>query len=362
MRPFASYKSLVYSKTEMYEKTLKIKKQKDATVEIKGEIPADILERHRGYIFEEFRAHAETPGFRKGRVPEHIAREQIDEKYLLEEAAYTALEEQYPLILEESNIDPITSPRISVTKLAFGSPIEFTISVGTEPEFSLPNYKKIAKKVFENRKEPDVTEKEIEEVITQIRIMRSPVKNAEKDGEMEAEELTDEFVKTLGAFENVDDFKKKIRENLLEEKRISQKREYREKIAHALVENTKMVLPPMLIEDEFEQLMQNVDDQLKKNETTREEYFSKIKKSEEEFEKEQRSYIERQYKTKFILEKIAEEEHISSSKEEIEGELADFLAYHKDADPDHAEEHLSEIMRNEKTLVFLESFGEEEKK
>ena len=346
----------------MYEKNLKIKKQKDATVEIEGEIPADILERHRGRIFEEFRAHAETPGFRKGRVPEHIARELMNEKHLLEEAAYAAIEEQYPVILGENDIDPVTSPRISITKLAFGSPIGFKMSVGTEPEFSLPNYKKIAKKIFENRQDPEVTEKEIEDVVTQIRIMRGPVKNGGKDGGMEAEELTDEFVKTLGAFENVADFRKKIRENILEEKRDSQKREYREKIAESLIENTKITLPPMLVEDDFDRLMQNVDDQLKKNETTRKEYFSKIKKSEEEFEKEQRSYIERQYKTKFILEKIAEEEHILPSKEEVENELAGFLAYHKDADPERAEERLSEVIRNEKTLAFLESFGKEEKK
>lgn len=350
----------MYSELIMTEKeNIKIKKQKDSTLEVEGEISGDILKRHHGRLFQEFRKNIETPGFRKGHAPEDVAKKHLNEKHLLEEAAYAALEEQYPIILEMHDIDPITPPHINITKLALGSPIGFRFVVGTKPEFSLPKYKKIAKKILEEKKDPEVSEKEVDDVVTQIQIMRAPIKDTGEKGVQETEALTDDFVKTLGAFESVEDFKNKIRENLMEEKKVEVQRAQREKIAQALVENTKISLPPMLIEEEIERVMRKIEEQMEKNSLTKEDYFLKIKKTEEDFKKEQQTYIECQYKTKFILEKIAEEESIVPTEEEIEQELAQFLAHYKDVDPDNAARYVSETIQNEKTLRFLETTNED---
>ncbi len=340
---------------------IKIKKQKDATIEIEGEIDGEILERHRTRLFGEFKKNFEAPGFRKGHAPDDIAKKYLDENHLLEEAAYAALEEQYPLILEIHDIEPITPPQIRITKLAFGNPIGFTLTVGVMPEFSLPNYTKIAKKILEEKKEPEVSEKELNDVLVQVRALRAPLKTKEDGTPDEAEELTDEFVKTLGNFETVDDFKNKIRENLKEEKKTTLRREYREKIAEALVKETKITLPPMLLDEEVERVLHRVREHVEKEGSSTEDYFSKIKKTEESFRKEQREYADRQYKTKFILEKIAETEKIVPTKEEFQHELSHFLSYYQDIDPETAERYVAETLKNEKTLQFLESQDEKKK-
>ncbi len=337
------------------KQTIKIKKQKDATVEIEGEIAADILEKHRARLFNEFKNSLEAPGFRKGKVPDELAKKQVHEKNLLEEAAYAALEEQYPLILELHDIEPITPPRIRITKLAFGTPLGFSLTVGVIPEFSLPHYKKIAKKVLEGKKDPEISEKDIEDVLVQVRAFRAPIKKGKEGEPDEAEALTDEFVKTLGDFESVEDFKRKIGENLKEEKKITIRREYREKIAEALVKETKIILPPMLLDEEVERVMHRIKEHAQKENISLDDYFSKIQKTEDAFRKEQREYADRQYKTKLILEKIAETEKITPTKEEFQHELSHFLSYYQDVEPETAERYVAETLKNEKTLQFLET-------
>src|SRR6185369_8818202 len=55
----------------------------------------------------------------------------------------------YGHIIEESKLRPLTRPQISVTKLAPGIPLEFKITLALEPEFSLPDYQKLASEVTE---------------------------------------------------------------------------------------------------------------------------------------------------------------------------------------------------------------------
>ena len=72
---------------------------------------------------------------------------------ILEEAAEVALGKEYGKIVEESKLKPIARPKISVTKLAPGIPLEFRMEVITEPEYDLPDYKKLASEVTEEDKE-----------------------------------------------------------------------------------------------------------------------------------------------------------------------------------------------------------------
>ncbi len=336
-------------KNNMKDKTNK--KVKDSVVQIDGEISAEDLEKHRKKIFDRLKKDIETPGFRKGNTPDNIAKNYIDEKRLLEDAAYSALEEHYPILLEEYDIDPITPPHVDIKKLSFGNPISFSLSVGIKPEFVLPDYKKIAGKT--SVKIGTVSDEEIETVIKQILEMKKTGENTD--------ELTDEYVKKLGNFETVDEFRKKIGENLKEEKKMESVREKREKIAELLVKETKMTLPAMLTEDELARTMHHWEERLEEAGLSKKDYLEKIKKDEKDFLEEQKINIEKQYKTKFILEKIAEKENIAPTKEEIEKELSGMLSYHNNLDPESAGKYVFESLRNEKVIEFLERAGDDQK-
>ncbi|KKU14295.1 hypothetical protein A3D55_00470 [Candidatus Jorgensenbacteria bacterium RIFCSPHIGHO2_02_FULL_45_20] len=323
----------------------KTKKQKDSVVEIEAEISADELEAHKKSIFSEWKKEMSADGFRKGNVPEEIAEKIIDQKHLLEDAAYSAIDDSYPVILEECEINPITAPRVKVTKLVSGSPIEFTVTVAVKPEFSMPDYRKITKELIQGVKKISVEEIEVDEAIKYVKRMRGA----------EDKDLTDKFVKTIGNFGNVSEFKQKIKENIEGEKQLAAKADLREKIAEALILETKIKIPQILLDDECARISIHLDHELEKSGMLKNDYFAKIKKTEGEFEAEERVRAEKQYKTKYIFEKIAEKENIAPSNKEVEAELSGFLSYYGGTDPDDAAKYVYEFLRNEKVISFLEN-------
>lgn len=348
---------------ESYQ-NIKISPAKHSIVEIEGEITAESLEIHRKKMLTEIKKDFEMPGFRKGNVPEQILEKNMNTKHLLEDAAYSALEEVYPHIIIDKNIKVFTAPTITITKLALGNPIAFKISVGIVPEFKLPNYKKIAAEIIKKEETITVEDKEVEGVMRQIQIMRAPLKPKEKETESDEvayPEFTDEFVKTLGNFKDVADFKEKIRENILEEKRFEAKKQKREMLAKKLVEEIPMEIPALLIEEEVAHIKEKIEGEIKKHNLTKDEYFKRIKKTEEQFTQEQREYITNQYKMKLILKKIAEEEKIEPTKEELEHEFNHVKEHYEDMDPYRIYGYIEEMLINEKTLQFLEGKERENK-
>ncbi len=138
--------------------------------------------------------------------------------------------------------------KIIITKIAKDNPLEFTLNIDVYPEFTLPDYKSIAKKIMSKKEKSEVTEKDTEDVINEIK------KHHKKADTEDAVEITDDFVKTLGDFKDVEDFKNKLKENLAKEKenKLSQKR--RIEILSAIGEKIKMEIPNTFVERELVQM------------------------------------------------------------------------------------------------------------
>ncbi len=326
-----------------------IGKEKDAIIEITGAITAEILDEHKQIVLKELQKDFEAPGFRKGHVPEAMVEKGTKASFLLEEAANSALRHAYPLIVEEYKLDVITPPDVKVTKLAFGNPLEFTIHVGVQPKIKLPDYKKIAKKIMEEENEPiEIKEEQVNEVVEELRRLRASEGGAPP-------ELTDEFVKSLGVFESVGDFKKKLKENITLEKELELRKKKREELAKALAAAAKFPIPSILVENELVALRDGLYEEINKNGVTKEDYFARVGKTEDEFLNSQREAVERQFKMKMLLEAIAKEEHIEPTEDELKAEAAVLSARYKDVDPLTLLRYVTEMLRNEKTLQFLET-------
>ncbi len=331
---------------------IKLGKEKDAMLEFAGSITPETLERHKQCVIREIQRDFEAPGFRKGRAPEDLVLKTTNPSRLLEEAADSALREVYPLIIEDFNLRVITPPEVTVTKLAFGSPLEFTVRVGLYPEVKLPDYKGIAKKVMRNDNDPiEVTEAQVEELIKEVREFRA------EEGKT-TPELTDESVKTFGDFESVDDFKGKMAENLMLEKELERRKKKREELAKQLVDAAKFSVPDALVESELIVTRDALYNEINENKLSKEEYFKRIGKTEDEFLKIQRDALVRQFKTKFILEAIAKEERIEPTNEELEAEAAAVSSRYPGIEPDELIRYVSEMLKNEKALQFLEGQGD----
>ncbi len=345
---------------------IQIKKLPNSVAEITGEISADFLASSHSKALKKFAENAEMPGFRKGKVPEAMLRQKIGEGSLLEEAANIALESLYTEIMKEADLHIIGEPNVSITKLALGNPLEFKITTSLFPEFSLPDYSKIAKEVMVIPEDISVNEKDVEDVLMEIRKNYAHHllhQNGEQDHnhepitEKDLPELTDELAKKLGPFIGKDDLLQKVRENVAQEKIIRAKEKKRIGIMDAIIEKTKIEVPSVLVQNELEKMHAQFKDDITRAGYSYEEYLSKAKKTEEEIKNEWKDTAEKRAKAQLVLGQIAEKEKITPDKETIEKESAKILEIHKDTDLTRVKMYVAMMLLNEKVFQFLEKEG-----
>ena len=105
----------------------------------------------------------QVDGFRKGNVPEAIAKRHINQGKMLDEAINSLLPSIYREIMEEEKIEPFAQPQVDVTKIS-DSNLEVKFVIVTAPEVELGEYKglKIGKK------EVKVSAKEVDEEVEKL--------------------------------------------------------------------------------------------------------------------------------------------------------------------------------------------------
>ncbi len=335
-----------------------IKKLPHSEIEIVGEIPADVFENYRPKVIAGLKKDFELPGFRKGHVPENIFLEKIPNMIILEEMAGMAINETYPKIIEEHKLDPIGKPEVQITKLAKGNPLCFTLKTAVIPETKLPDYKKIAGDAMKEKEMISVTEEEVEKTIAEIRKSRAPkVETAMGQPAVEPvlPELTDEFVKTLGNFQNVIEFKEKLKENLKLEKERAVIEKRRVKLLDMLVQKSEIDLPRIIVEEEKNKLVYQLRHDIERFGLKFDEYLKSANKTEDDIRKEWEGEAEKRAKIQFIMSEIAKVENIFPAEEELSQEVKHLLEHNKSADESRARLYLSQVITNQKVMEFLEN-------
>ncbi|MBL7045166.1 MAG: hypothetical protein ISR98_01020 [Parcubacteria group bacterium] len=338
---------------------LEIEKKDNSEVEIKAQIPQEIISKYKESAVKKLGKNIKIDGFREGHVPESVLLGKIGEQVILEEQVQMALADIYPDIIKDEKLAVIGRPEVSITKLAPNNPVEFKIKTALMPEFTLPDYKKIAGKVTITKDAGTVTDKELDEMLEQIKKgIAGQKKNSpdgkEKDEEKKPVELTDEFVKTLGDFKDLADFKVKIKENLSKEKQMKAKEKRRAEIIEAIIEETKIEIPAILVESELDKMLAQFKDDVAKMNIKFEEYLEKIKKTEESLRVEWKLDAEKRAKLQLILNKISIAEEIKVPEEDIKKEVDHILEHYKDAKPENVRVYIESVLTNEKVFQLLE--------
>lgn len=352
---------------------IKVNKLPKSEVEIEGEIDSEIFETYFKKALKNLSENVKLDGFRKGKVPENILLSNIPEIAILEEMANMALNENYPKILESEKIDAISRPEISITKLARKNPLGFKIKTAVLPTIKLGDYKDIAKKaiggITEIEKNIVVTEKDLEDTIMDIRKSRAPkkhVKEAAHNHEHKHEEHTepkieelpefnDEFVKNLGPFKDLADFKTKLKENIKLEKENQQKEKTRLKIIEDIIEQSDLEIPEILVNLELDKILYRMESDITQMGLKFEDYLKHLNKTKDDLRKEFRNDGEKKAKLALILNEIAKVEKIVADEEQITKEVNAILEHYKDADPERARMHAENVLTNEKIFRFLET-------
>lgn len=339
------------------------KKLPNCEMEITAEITKESIEDYKIKALKKIKEFAEIPGFRKGHVPESKLKEKFGEMGILEDAGEMAINDCVIEILVESKINFLGRPDISISKIAIGSPIEFKIRAVVMPEVKLPDYKKIAKK--ENsveEKVEEVTEKQIEETVEQIRKMYAQQNHTHAPGEKHVDgeelplpEINDEFVKKLGDFKDVTDFRSKLKINIAKEKEIHAKDKKRGEMLEKLVSETKIEMPKLVVQSELEKMEGQFKGDIAQMGLQPDEYLKHIKKTWEDLRKEWYPDAEKRAKTQLILQKISLEEKIEPNKEQMEKEIKHLIERYKGADPERVKAYVEMVLVNDAVIKFLEN-------
>ncbi len=348
---------------------IEIEKLEKSRIAITGEIDTETFMSFKEKALDNFTDAVELPGFRKGKAPRDLVLKHIGDRALLEEMAELALAEVYPEIIKEEKIDAIGRPEITLTKIALDNPLGFKITTAVVPEITLPDYKKIAKEKNKDSKEVSITDEELEEGILKLRKYRAHEAlhaeghshdNHEHGDALEEKNLPpldDEYVKSLGKFENVDDFKSKFKDQLLDEKKWQEKEKIRIAILEKVLEDMKVEVPDILVSFEENKIIEKLESDIANMGLDWNDYLKRIGKTEDDIRKEFHDDAEKRAKLSLAIEKIGKEEKIAPTEEEIENNVKDLMSKYEGVDPLRARLYVEEVLRNQKVLEFLENLN-----
>jgi FKBP-type peptidyl-prolyl cis-trans isomerase (trigger factor) len=284
-----------------------ITKLPQSQVELKIEVSAEDFQSFRDKAVLEMAKDFQKEGFRKGKVPKEMVEKEAGEQKILSEASELCIRENYLKAVRENNIEAIGQPRIEILKMAPGNPLEFKATVSVMPEIGLPDYKKIVSRI--PRKEVKVTDAEIAK--------------------------------------------------LKEEKEKREKERIREEILEKIGNESQVEIPIALLESEQARMLENLKHQVGHMlNISFDEYLHKVGKNESEVFDSLRPEAERKVKNSLVLRKIAQNEKLEATDEEIKTESEKIVKNYPQAsqlDQERLKEYSKEVIRNEKAFQLLEN-------
>jgi FKBP-type peptidyl-prolyl cis-trans isomerase (trigger factor) len=335
-------------------------------VELKAEIPAEVLARHRELALKEFQKTAKLDGFREGHAPLDRIIAVYGEDAILARAAERAIQDELPEILAAEKVLIIEAPRVTTEKPQPGKPLVFSARAALAPSVELPDYKKIAAKHTETKEEITVSDEEHAQALTHLRRERARIDKIEAGTEAQkaaeesraAEEkdlpvLDDAFVQSLG-IESAEKFSEVLRGNIKTEKEMQAAERRRAAILDDLVKGSKISYPAALREYELDDMEGRIKDDITRAGQTFEGYLAHAKKTRAELRTDWHDAADKRAKVRLILAEIARKETIEPEEKMLEKEVEHAKKHYPAADPIALRAHIAHAMRNDATLRFLE--------
>lgn len=174
-------------------------------------------------------------------------------------------------------------------------------------------------------------------------------------------EVSDDFAKSLGDFQNAETLKKNLKDGIGMEKETKEKERIRLAILDKVIENCVLEVPDKLIQRQLDMMISNFDQNLHRQGMELGLYLAQVSKTQEDLRKDWHNQAVKHVKTALVLKKIEEKEKISVSDEEILFEvnniLKDFRTVEeagKEIDIVNLKDKVKNNVLHEKTLQLLE--------
>ncbi|MEI6623703.1 MAG: trigger factor [Actinomycetes bacterium] len=152
-------------------------------VKLTIEVPFEELAEALAAAYKRISSQVNIPGFRKGKVPAAVINQRIGREAVLEEAVNEAIPGLYDQAISEAGVVPLSRPTAEVTELIDGEKLVFEAQVDVRPEFDLPDYQGLQISVDD----AEVTEGQIDEQLDALRKRfgtATPVERPAADGDL----------------------------------------------------------------------------------------------------------------------------------------------------------------------------------
>lgn len=154
-------------------------------------------------------------------------------------------------------------------------------------------------------------------------------------------ELDDEFAQSASEFDTIGELRASTRRQLEAVRKAGQAGQARQRLLDALVSELEIPLPEKVVEAEVEQRRHNIADQLSRAGLTMQAYLESANTTQAKLEQDFRADAERSVKAGFILDKVAAQEDIKVTAEELSAYVTE-QAYRMGVAPDQLAKQLSD--------------------
>jgi len=270
-----------------------IEKQEDGTIKLTITLPeAEVAKAHEAVLVELTKG-ANLPGFRKGKAPQQLVQEKLNQDQVREEVLKKLLPQAYSQAVTDHALRPIMNPKIHIEKIDEGSDWVLNALTCEMPVIDPGKYKENVKKVT----------------------AKSKIIVPGKEGEA--------------------------------------KKPSTEEVMKAVLSGVKVQLPTILVDQETDRLLAQLLDDVKRLGLSLEQYLGSTKRTAEDLRNEYAKRASEDITLEFALQKIAEEEKITVEAQEVEEAIQKAKDPQEKQNLEANRYLLASILRQQKTLDFL---------
>lgn len=172
-------------------------------------------------------------------------------------------------------------------------------------------------------------------------------------------DLDDEFVKDISEFDTLDEYKKDVEKKLKEEKEKQAEADKEAQAIEKLVENTEVVIPESMIQDQMEQMVEQFNANLSYQGLNLETYCQYVGTTVDAFKETLKPQATKDIKLKLALEYIAKKENIAATDEDINNKIDELAKEYGNENADslknneNIKKYMSERVLQDKTLKVV---------
>ena len=137
----------------------------------------------------------------------------------------------------------------------------------------------------------------------------------------ELPELDDDFAQDVSEFDTLAEYKESVKTKLQERKEAVAKRDKEEEAINKIIEKSEMEIPDAMVETQVASMMNDFAGRMSQQGLTMEQYMKFTGMTAEKLQEQMKPEAVKRIQTSLVLEKIAKEENIEVSDEDVEAEV-----------------------------------------